>query len=153
METTKLSNYDLLARLGFSEALIGENKRLGLKEKRMDIRDFVQFVDMEDDSMRKKNKFVKKDDEGPQNKLMVEENEDWKFIEITPPPKKTMEDKDLMKVEDLPPFARQAFGYTKTLNQIQSIVFPTAFKSSRSMIVAAPTGAGKTNIALLTILN
>lgn len=64
-----------------------------------------------------------------------------------------MDKKDFMKIADLPPFARQAFGYTKTLNQIQTIVYPCAFKSSRSMIIAAPTGAGKTNVALLTILN
>ena len=31
-------------------------------------------------------------------------------------------------------------------------MFPIAFKQSRNLLVAAPTGAGKTNIALLTIL-
>lgn len=41
---------------------------------------------------------------------------------------------------------------TKHLNTIQSIVYPVAFKQSRSMLIAAPTGAGKTNIALMTIL-
>lgn len=33
-ENQKLSNYDLLYRLGFDDKLIEENKRLGLKEKR-----------------------------------------------------------------------------------------------------------------------
>ena len=32
-EEKKMTNYDLLKRLGFDESLIGENKKLGLKEK------------------------------------------------------------------------------------------------------------------------
>lgn len=32
-ETQKVSNYDLLKKLGFDDQLIEENKRLGLKEK------------------------------------------------------------------------------------------------------------------------
>jgi len=57
-----------------------------------------------------------------------------------------------VKIRDLPGYCQPAFGYTESLNQIQSIVYPIAFKESRSIVVAAPTGAGKTNIALLTIL-
>ena len=37
------------------------------------------------------------------------------------------------------------------LNRIQSIVFDTAYNSNENLLVSAPTGAGKTNIALLTI--
>jgi replicative superfamily II helicase len=59
---------------------------------------------------------------------------------------------DLILISSLPKYCHEAFGYTKSLNQIQSIVYPIAFKSSRNMIVAAPTGAGKTNVALMTIL-
>ena len=35
MEQKTVTNYDILLKLGFDEALIGENKRLGLKEKIM----------------------------------------------------------------------------------------------------------------------
>ena len=35
---------------------------------------------------------------------------------------------------------------------MQSIVFDYAFNSSGNMLVCAPTGAGKTNIATLTVL-
>lgn len=41
---------------------------------------------------------------------------------------------------------------TKTLNRIQSIVFDVAFYTSENLLIAAPTGAGKTNIAMLTVL-
>ncbi len=40
----------------------------------------------------------------------------------------------------------------KQLNRIQSIVFRTAYNSNENMLICAPTGAGKTNVAMLTIL-
>ena len=39
----------------------------------------------------------------------------------------------------------------KSLNRIQSIVYDMAYNTNENLLVAAPTGAGKTNIALLTI--
>nr|GAT54051.1 predicted protein [Mycena chlorophos] len=58
----------------------------------------------------------------------------------------------LVPVAELDPLARGSFpGYT-TLNRIQSIVYPTAYKSNENMLVCAPTGAGKTDVAMLTIL-
>jgi len=38
------------------------------------------------------------------------------------------------------------------LNLIQSRLYPAAFKSPENLLVCAPTGAGKTNIAMLSIL-
>ena len=46
-----------------------------------------------------------------------------------------------------------AFKSTKYLNRIQSVVFETAYKSNENLLICAPTGAGKTNIAMLTILH
>ena len=40
----------------------------------------------------------------------------------------------------------------KSLNRIQSIVFDTAYFTSENLLISAPTGAGKTNIAMLTVL-
>lgn len=55
-------------------------------------------------------------------------------------------------VSVLPPWAQQCFlGCTK-FNNIQSLVFEQAFNGNDNMLVCAPTGAGKTNVALLTIL-
>ncbi|KAK9768510.1 putative steryl acetyl hydrolase mug81 [Basidiobolus ranarum] len=42
-------------------------------------------------------------------------------------------------------------GYT-SLNRVQSIVFPIAYKTNENMLICAPTGAGKTDIAMLAIL-
>ncbi|XP_049753918.1 activating signal cointegrator 1 complex subunit 3 isoform X2 [Elephas maximus indicus] len=46
-----------------------------------------------------------------------------------------------------------AFKGMKRLNRIQSIVFQTAYNTNENMLICAPTGAGKTNIAMLTILH
>jgi pre-mRNA-splicing helicase BRR2 len=57
-----------------------------------------------------------------------------------------------VQILDLPKWARVAFEGTKALNRVQSKVFPTAFGSDENMLVCAPTGAGKTNVAMLTML-
>lgn len=49
--------------------------------------------------------------------------------------------------------ARLAFKGTKQLNRIQSIVFETAYKTNENLLICAPTGAGKTNIAMLAVLH
>lgn len=41
----------------------------------------------------------------------------------------------------------------KALNRIQSIVFKAAYTSNENLLVCAPTGAGKTNVAMLAILH
>ena len=40
----------------------------------------------------------------------------------------------------------------RTLNRIQSRIYHTAFHSNENILVCAPTGAGKTNIAMIAIL-
>lgn len=46
-----------------------------------------------------------------------------------------------------------AFKGTKKLNRIQSVVFETAYNTNENLLICAPTGAGKTNIAMLTIIH
>jgi pre-mRNA-splicing helicase BRR2 len=53
---------------------------------------------------------------------------------------------------DLPEWARQGFGNSKELNRIQTKCFPTAFNDDSNMLICAPTGSGKTNVAMLAIL-
>ncbi|KAJ5085699.1 hypothetical protein N7532_010470 [Penicillium argentinense] len=70
-----------------------------------------------------------------------------------PPPKATKKpgEKNLPATE-LPEWARVGFGSAKELNRIQTKCFPTAFNDDGNMLVCAPTGSGKTNVAMLTIL-
>ena len=41
----------------------------------------------------------------------------------------------------------------KSLNRIQSLVFETAYTSNENLLICAPTGAGKTNVAMLTVVH
>lgn len=71
-----------------------------------------------------------------------------------PPPDKSVRESDLVDVATglgEHPELLQAMRGVKTLNRLQSSVFPVAFQSDENMLVCAPTGAGKTNVALLTI--
>ena len=56
-------------------------------------------------------------------------------------------------MEELPVWARPVFSGLKYFNPMQSVVFEAAFNTDENLLVAAPTGAGKTDAAILTILN
>ena len=47
---------------------------------------------------------------------------------------------------------QKAFAGTSTLNPMQSTVFDAAFNSNENLLICAPTGAGKTNVAMLTVV-
>ncbi|KAI5799146.1 Sec63 Brl domain-containing protein [Peziza echinospora] len=60
----------------------------------------------------------------------------------------------LMAVSEMPEWARVPFTASKStnLNRIQTRCYPTAFEDDGNMLICAPTGSGKTNVAMLTIL-
>ena len=68
-----------------------------------------------------------------------------------PRPKREPGEKNL-PTSELPNWAWQGFGSAKELNRIQTKCFPTAFHDDGNMLICAPTGSGKTNVAMLTIL-
>lgn len=57
-----------------------------------------------------------------------------------------------VQIADLPGWAQAAFLGTYSLNTMQSKVFPVAFHTDENLLICAPTGGGKTNVALLAIL-
>ncbi|XP_009872532.1 PREDICTED: activating signal cointegrator 1 complex subunit 3-like [Apaloderma vittatum] len=59
----------------------------------------------------------------------------------------------IVYIKDLDEIGQLAFKGMKRLNRIQSIVFETAYNTNENMLICAPTGAGKTNIAMLTVLH
>jgi len=48
---------------------------------------------------------------------------------------------------------KRTFKGYKALNRMQSLVYPVAYKTNENMLICAPTGAGKTDAAMLTILH
>lgn len=62
-------------------------------------------------------------------------------------------DSQLVRIEHLDFLCQGTFGNYQTLNKMQSLVFPVAYNTNENMLVCAPTGAGKTDVALLTILH
>lgn len=73
---------------------------------------------------------------------------------FVPPPKEAGDKKTfkLVKISELDELFQATFQGFSTLNRIQSEIYPTAYKSNCNILVCAPTGAGKTNIAMITIL-
>ncbi|KAK0118790.1 DEIH-box ATPase [Cadophora gregata] len=70
-----------------------------------------------------------------------------------PAPKKRNEpgDRDI-PVTEMPEWSRVPFSSATKLNKIQSKCFPQAFNDDGNMLICAPTGSGKTNVGMLTIL-
>jgi pre-mRNA-splicing helicase BRR2 len=77
----------------------------------------------------------------------------WEEIHV-PAPKRVSSDQaaEIPTAQALPDWARVGFGSAPKLNRIQSKCFPTAFQDDGNMLICAPTGSGKTNVAMLTIL-
>lgn len=61
-------------------------------------------------------------------------------------------ERPLIPTSDLPAWARTGFGSSAQLNRIQTECYGSAFEDDGNMLICAPTGSGKTNVAMLTML-
>ncbi|KAG9002686.1 hypothetical protein FRB94_003721 [Tulasnella sp. JGI-2019a] len=81
--------------------------------------------------------------------------EDEIMTEVVIPPARPIPPKlteRLIPVSELDELARGCFPGYASLNRMQSIIYPTAYTTNENMLICAPTGAGKTDIAMLSIL-
>ncbi|XP_067458608.1 activating signal cointegrator 1 complex subunit 3 [Thunnus thynnus] len=78
------------------------------------------------------------------------------YEEVEIPPNEPMpigfEEKPVY-ISELDEIGQLVFKGMKRLNRIQSMVFETAYNTNENLLICAPTGAGKTNIAMLTVLH
>ncbi|KAM6995450.1 activating signal cointegrator 1 complex subunit 3 isoform 1-T2 [Tautogolabrus adspersus] len=78
------------------------------------------------------------------------------YEEVEIPPSEPMpigfEEKPVY-ISELDEIGQLVFQGMKRLNRIQSLVFETAYNTNENLLICAPTGAGKTNIAMLTVLH
>ncbi|XP_055550848.1 activating signal cointegrator 1 complex subunit 3 [Wyeomyia smithii] len=86
----------------------------------------------------------------------VERNDNKMYEEVkipaTEPPPLSIGN-NRIQIDSLDEIGQIAFKGCKELNRIQSIVYPAAYHSNENLLVCAPTGAGKTNVAMLAIVN
>jgi antiviral helicase SLH1 len=60
---------------------------------------------------------------------------------------------NLIQIADMDNLCQNTFRGYKSLNRMQSLLYPVAYQTNENMLICAPTGAGKTDAAMLTILN
>jgi activating signal cointegrator complex subunit 3 len=151
------TNHEVLYMLGMTEKEIQMEERLGLKEKHLRLQkerdeqleatygrkeeDFMDFVNLRSDEVSLKAGSSYSKVELPTHIV----------YDCKPEPKAELKG-ELYPVEQFPEHIARVFGDIKCLNQLQTQVKEVAFDSDENMLVCAPTGAGKTNVALLTIL-
>jgi pre-mRNA-splicing helicase BRR2 len=70
----------------------------------------------------------------------------YEEIHVPAPRSKPVQSNELVLIEDLPFWVRTAFEGNKTLNRVQSKLYPVAFGSDEPILLCAPTGAGKVSI-------
>jgi pre-mRNA-splicing helicase BRR2 len=87
----------------------------------------------------------------PQSEVITKPG--YQEVHIPPlKPQPYMDDEKHVPITDIPQWAQPAFAGMEKLNRIQSRVYKTAMFSAENVLMCAPTGAGKTNVAMLTIL-
>ncbi|KAJ8921892.1 hypothetical protein NQ315_008525 [Exocentrus adspersus] len=67
-------------------------------------------------------------------------------------PKPFADEEKLQAIDQLPKYVQPVFEGFKTLNRIQSRLYKAALESKENLLLCAPTGAGKTNVALLCMM-
>ncbi|KAF9586602.1 activating signal cointegrator 1 complex subunit [Lunasporangiospora selenospora] len=88
----------------------------------------------------------------PAGSIRVDEKD---YEEVTIPvtqqaPRRSTE--RVIKIEEMDSLCSTTFKAYSSLNRIQSIVYPVAYETNENILMCAPTGAGKTDVSLLTIL-
>ena len=59
----------------------------------------------------------------------------------------------LVAVSEMDGLCKRTFKGYRSLNRMQSLLYPVAYHTGENMLICAPTGAGKTDAAMLTILH
>lgn len=137
---------DLLQKFGFSEEYLEQERQLGLQKNRTSEETWRENL-----APAGSREYHEARGLPPGTERKVELGYEEVYIPAPAKPRLPGDD-ELVQISSLEPWAQSAFEGTKRLNKIQSAVFDTAFNTYENMLICAPTGAGKTNIAMLTFL-
>ncbi|KAG8095958.1 hypothetical protein GUJ93_ZPchr0013g36564 [Zizania palustris] len=78
----------------------------------------------------------------------------YEEVKIPPTPTAPLKSNEkLIEIGELDEFAQAAFQGYKSLNRVQSRIFQATYYTNENILVCAPTGAGKTNIAMIAVLH
>ncbi|CAN6285195.1 unnamed protein product [Urochloa humidicola] len=78
----------------------------------------------------------------------------YEEVKIPPTPTAPLKPNEkLIEIRELDEFAQAAFQGYKSLNRVQSRIFQATYYTNENILVCAPTGAGKTNIAMIAVLH
>ena len=83
----------------------------------------------------------------------IEHGAQWEEVRVPPRRRPEGEAVHRVAIADLEEWAQLAFPNTTHLNRLQSAIFRQAHHTNENLLVCAPTGAGKTNVAMLCVLN
>lgn len=90
----------------------------------------------------------------PGTKRILHEKDGYEEILVPPQTKAPVRGTERrVPTSEFSAFCQPAFEGIPELNRVQSIVYPVAYKSGNNMLVCAPTGAGKTECAMMTVLH
>lgn len=76
----------------------------------------------------------------------------YEEVHVPPSKNKNLENATRTPISELPKYVQPAFEGFQSLNVIQSKVQKACLESDENLLICAPTGAGKTNTALLTMM-
>jgi len=132
------------SRVDAADALEGEDKMSRYARKMLDLED----LSFKDGSHFMANKKCQLPD-GSYRK----QRKGYEEVHVPALKPKPMKDgENYVMISDLPKYSQTAFAGYEKLNRIQSKLCDAALKSDENLLLCAPTGAGKTNVALMTIL-
>ncbi|XP_025075139.1 activating signal cointegrator 1 complex subunit 3 [Pogonomyrmex barbatus] len=82
------------------------------------------------------------------------DSERWEEVHIPISKQETIDiNIESVLISSLDEIGQMAFNGITSLNRIQSIVFDAAYNTNENLLICAPTGAGKTNVAMLTVVH
>lgn len=155
-EEKGLTNHEILAMIGLDEDEIKMEGKLGLKKKNVGSKNLMYDSDEEGEEETLID-FVNltsnrlSEELGP--RYEKKDTENFLIYNCQPIPKlESVPENELVQIREFPEFLHQVFNNIERQNPLQSKVKELAFETDENLLVCAPTGAGKTNVALMTIL-
>lgn len=131
---------DILARMGFSDDFLDGRQKLGMK---FSLKTGEPEIDYSGDAFQAKAL--------PSELFEVKHTYYTEFV-LPAPLKDPYIDRERLELTAIEEFFWPAFKGMEKFNPMQTRVFDMAYMSDSNILICAPTGAGKTNIALLCVL-